>query len=49
MEVNIINPLVNGKSCEEFDNYVTLDANVTQQQPWSVVESPNQSCQLVVV
>ena len=48
MEVDIIYPLVNGKSCEEFDNYVTPDANVTQQQPCQVVQYPNQSCQLVV-
>ena len=48
MEVDIIDPLVNGQSCEEFNNYVTPDANVTQQQPWSVVQSPNQSCQPVV-
>ena len=32
-EVGIIDPLVNGQSCEEFNNYVTPDANVTQQQP----------------
>ena len=48
MEVDIIDPLVNEQSCEEFNNYVTLDANVTQQQPWPVVQSPNQSCQHVV-
>ena len=44
MEVDIIDPLVNRQSCEEFNNYVTPNANVTQQQPWSVVQSPNQSC-----
>ena len=43
MEVDIINPLVNGQSCEEFNNYVTPDVNVTQQQPCSVVQSPNRS------
>ena len=48
MEVDIIDPLVNRQYCEEFNNYVTLDANVTHQQPWSVVQSPNQSCQHVV-
>ena len=48
MEVDIIDPLVNGQSCEEFNNYVTPDANVTQQQPWSVVQSPNRNCQPVV-
>ena len=47
-EVNIIDPLVNRQSCEEFNNYVTPDANVTQQQPWSVVQSPNRSCEHVV-
>ena len=47
-EVDIIDPLVNGQSCEEFNNYVTPNANVTQQQPWPVVQSPNQSCQPVV-
>ena len=41
MEVDIIDPLVNGQSCEEFNNYVTPNANVTQQQPWLVVQSPN--------
>ena len=29
MEVDIIDPLVNEKSCEEFNNYVTPNANVT--------------------
>ena len=29
MEVDIIDPLVNGQSYEEFNNYVTPDANVT--------------------
>ena len=47
-EVDIIHPLVDGQSCEEFNNYVTPDANVTQQQPCSVVQSPNRSCELVV-
>ena len=47
-EDDIIDPLVNGKSCEEFNNYVTPDANVTQQQPWPVVQSPNRSCHPVV-
>ena len=37
MEVDIIDPLVNGQYCEDFNNYVTPDANVTQQQPCSVV------------
>ena len=44
MEVDIIDPLVNGQYCEEFNNYVTSDANVTQQQPCQVVQSPNRSC-----
>ena len=47
-EDDIIDPLVNGQSCEKFNNYVTPDANVTQQQPWLVVQSPNQSCQPVM-
>ena len=47
-EVDIIDPLVNGQSCEEFNNNVTPDANVTQQQPWLVVQSPNRSCQPIV-
>ena len=47
-EVDIIHPLVDGQSCEEFNNYVTPDVNVTQQQPCSVVQSPNQSCEPVV-
>ena len=33
MEFYTIDPLVNGKSCEEFNNYVTPDGNVTLQQP----------------
>ena len=48
MEVDIIDPLVNGQSCEEFNNYVPPDVNVTQQQPCSVVQSPNRSCEPVV-
>ena len=48
MEDDIIDPLVNGQSCEQFNKYVTPDANVTQQQPCSVVQSPNRSCELVV-
>ena len=47
-EDDIIDPLVNRQSCEEFNNYVNPDANVTQQQPWSVVQYPNRSCQPVV-
>ena len=47
-EVDIIDPLVNRQSCEEFNNYVTLNANVTQQQPSSVVQYPNRSCEIVV-
>ena len=31
-----------------MNNYVTPDANVTQQQPCSVVQSPNRSCETVV-
>ena len=31
-----------------FNNYVTPDANVTQQQSWLVVQSLNRSCQPVV-
>ena len=38
---DIIDPLLNGQSCEEFNNYVAPDANVTQQQPWLVVQSLN--------
>ena len=45
---DIIDPLVNIQYFEEFNNYVTPDANVTQQQPWLVVQSPNRSCQHVV-
>ena len=33
MEVDTIHPLVDRQSCEEFNNYVTPDVNVTQQQP----------------
>ena len=47
-EVDIIDALVNEQSCEEFNNYVTPDVNVTQQQPCSVVQSPNRSCEPVV-
>jgi len=47
-EVDIIHPLVDGQSSEQFNNYVTPDANVTQQQPCSVVQSPNQSCEPAV-
>ena len=47
-EVDIIHPLVDGQSSEQFNNYVTPDANVTQQQPCSVVQSPNRSCEPVV-
>ena len=45
---DIIDPLLNGQSCEEFNNYVTPYANVTQQQPWPVVQSPKRSFQPVV-
>ena len=45
---DIIDPLLNGQSCEEFNNYVTLDANVTPQQPCQVVQYPNRSCQPIV-
>ena len=45
---DIIDPLVNIQYFEEFNNYVTPDTNVTQQQPWLVVQSPNRSCQPVV-
>ena len=47
-EDDIIDPLVNRQSCEELNNYVTPDGNVTQQQPWSVVQYPNRSCQPVL-
>ena len=47
-EVDIIHPLADGQYCEEFNNYVTPDVNVTQQQPCWVVQSPNRSCELVV-
>ena len=47
-KVDIIHPLVDGKSCEWFNNYVTPNANVTQQQPLSVVQYPNRSCEPVV-
>ena len=30
-KVDIIDPLVNGQSSEEFNNYVTPDANVTRK------------------
>ena len=30
---NILVPLLRGKSCEEFNNYVPHNANVTPQQP----------------
>ena len=45
---DIIDPVSNRKSCEEFNNYVTPNANVTQQQPWPMVQSPNRSYQSVV-
>ena len=48
MEVDIIDALVNGQSCEEFNDYVTPNANVTQQQPCLVLQSPNRICHLVV-
>ena len=44
----MIHPLVDGQSSEQFNNYVTPNANVTQQQPCSVVQSPNQSCEPAV-
>ena len=34
---DIIDPLVNRQSCEEFNNDVTHDANVTREQPWLVI------------
>ena len=46
--IDIIDPLVNEKSCEDFNNYFTPNVNVTQQQPCSVVQSSNQSCEQVV-
>ena len=45
---DIIDPLLNGQSCEDFNNYVTPDANVTRQQPCQLVQSPNWSCQHIV-
>ena len=45
---DIIDPLLSGQSCEEFNNYVLHDANVTLQQPCQVVKSPNQSFQPIV-
>ena len=30
---NILGPLLSSQSCEEFNNYVPHDANVTLQQP----------------
>ena len=45
---DIIDPLLSRKSCQEFNNYVPHDANVTQQQPCQVVQSPNRSFQPVV-
>ena len=30
---DIIGPLLNEQSCEEFNNYVPRDANVTPQKP----------------
>ena len=47
-EVDIIDPLVNRQSCEEFNNYATPDANMTHQQAWSAVQSPNRSCEPVM-
>ena len=38
---DIISPLLNGQYCEEFNNYVNPDANVTPQQSCHVVQSPN--------
>ena len=45
---DILGPLLRKKYCEEFNNYVPHDANVTPQQPCQVVQTPNQSCQPVV-
>ena len=47
-EVAIIDPLVNGQYCEEFNNYVTPYEKVTQQQPWLMLQSPNQNFHPVV-
>ena len=47
-EDDITHPLVDGQYSEQFNNYVTPNANVTQQQPCSVVQSPNRSCEPVV-
>ena len=38
---DIIDPLLNGQYYEEFNNYVTPNESVTQQQPWLVIQFPN--------
>ena len=45
---DILGPLLSGQSCEEFNNYVPHDANVTPQQPCQVVQSRNRICQPIV-
>ena len=47
-EDDILGPLLRKQSCDEFNNYVPHNANVTPQQPCQVVQSPNQICQPVV-
>ena len=38
---DILDPLLSRQSCEELNNYVPHDANVTPQQPCQVFQSPN--------
>ena len=45
---DIIDPLLNAQYCEEFNNYVTPDTNVTRQQPCQVVQYPNRNCHPVL-
>ena len=45
---DILDPLLRGQYCKEFNNYVPHDANVTPQQPCQVFQSSNRSCHHVV-
>ena len=41
---DILDPLLSRNSCEEFNNYVPHDENVTPQQPCQVVQYPHRTC-----
>ena len=38
---DILDPLLSGQSCEEFNNYVPDDADLNPQQPCQVIQYPN--------